>query len=276
MTELACQYTIIRFLPYAETGEFANVGIILACPEVGYIAGKVVALNRTKRITDFFDDLDAKIYREGVRYVRDEIARVRNFIAHVPGDRARVTSSAFHELARPREALIRCSPVRAVLTADPRAEIERLFGHFVERDFVTKEYQEELLTKGVGRLLKTAALRGFFDKGTVGDDTISVRFPFVGRTAGGAALAIKPLHLAKAEASKVIDHGGPWVDRVTRLKKHGLLPKVLFAVDCPPGGRQLRAAKEIVSDLEALGVEVTNVKDEQDILDFAGQARPEQ
>jgi hypothetical protein len=273
MNEVACQYTIVRFLPYAETGEFANVGIILACPETGFIGGKVVALNRTKRITDFFDDLQAKIYKEGVKYIREEITRVRNFIAHLPGDRARITSAAFHELARPREALIRCSPVRAVLATDPKAELERLFGHFVERDFVTKEYQEELLTKGVGRLLATASLRGLFDKGIVGDDAISVRFPFVSRQTSTEAMAIKPLDLAKAEASKVIDHGGPWVDKVRRLKKHGLLPKVLFAVDCPASGRQLLAAKEIVGDLESLGVQVTNIKNEQEILKFADQAR---
>ncbi|MGH8147921.1 MAG: DUF3037 domain-containing protein, partial [Rhodanobacteraceae bacterium] len=27
MNRLACQYAVIRFLPYAETGEFANVGV---------------------------------------------------------------------------------------------------------------------------------------------------------------------------------------------------------------------------------------------------------
>lgn len=32
MNKLACQYAVVRFLPYAETGEFANVGVALACP----------------------------------------------------------------------------------------------------------------------------------------------------------------------------------------------------------------------------------------------------
>jgi len=29
MKKFACQYAIVRFLPYLETGEFANVGIVM-------------------------------------------------------------------------------------------------------------------------------------------------------------------------------------------------------------------------------------------------------
>jgi hypothetical protein len=30
--EQICKYSIIRFLPYTETGEFANIGIVLYVP----------------------------------------------------------------------------------------------------------------------------------------------------------------------------------------------------------------------------------------------------
>ncbi len=30
--KVACNYAIIRFLPYPETEEFVNVGVVLACP----------------------------------------------------------------------------------------------------------------------------------------------------------------------------------------------------------------------------------------------------
>ena len=41
MKRFACHYAIIRFLPYPETQEFANVGVVLACPESGYFGFKL-------------------------------------------------------------------------------------------------------------------------------------------------------------------------------------------------------------------------------------------
>ena len=61
MNRLACQYTIIRFLPYAETGEFANVGIVLACPETGLLDARLMPTKKTGRITGFFEQLDKQI-----------------------------------------------------------------------------------------------------------------------------------------------------------------------------------------------------------------------
>ncbi|MGM0927683.1 MAG: DUF3037 domain-containing protein [Pseudomonadota bacterium] len=32
MKRIACQYVILRFMPYVETGEFANVGVVMIPP----------------------------------------------------------------------------------------------------------------------------------------------------------------------------------------------------------------------------------------------------
>lgn len=31
-----CNYAVVRFLPYRETGEFVNVGVVLYCREAGF------------------------------------------------------------------------------------------------------------------------------------------------------------------------------------------------------------------------------------------------
>lgn len=36
MNKLAMRFTVVRFMPYIETREFANVGIILICPKTGF------------------------------------------------------------------------------------------------------------------------------------------------------------------------------------------------------------------------------------------------
>ena len=276
MNDLACQYSIIRFLPYAETGEFANVGVVLACPEIGFLDAELMPIQRTKRITDFFDALDARIYREAIKYLRTELNQTREFVASLGATRYQDTAASFFELIRPREALLRFGPARTILASSPDLMLRKLFSHFVERDFATKEYHEEVLNKGVANILARASLKSYFDAEVVGDDTVSVRFPFVNRGQNGPTLAIKPLHLAKDEPSKIIDHGGHWVDRIRRLKKHQLIPQgVLFAIESPTEGRQLRAANEIIDDLRQLGTLVTDFNDEDAILSFANMARLE-
>ncbi len=54
MTRIACQYAIVRFMPYIETGEFANVGILLWAPKTRYLGFKLLR-RKHARITQFFD-----------------------------------------------------------------------------------------------------------------------------------------------------------------------------------------------------------------------------
>lgn len=60
MNRIGCRYAIVRFLPYAETQEFANVGIVLACPETGYF-GFRLEIRHTRRFTDFFKELCPRV-----------------------------------------------------------------------------------------------------------------------------------------------------------------------------------------------------------------------
>ncbi|SDG67878.1 DUF3037 domain-containing protein [Dyella sp. 333MFSha] len=267
--QVACQYAIARFLPYAETGEFANVGIVIACPELGLLRVKFAPLRRTKRITDFFEGLNPRIYRESLRYLEVETSRIASSLKNGPA----ATKMAFEELTRPREALLRFSSARAILSDDPESTLQTLFEKFIERDFATKEYHEKILNKGVATILAGAALKNYFDPEDVGDEDFNVRFPFVNSLDGSPLIAIKPLHLAQDEPSKIMDHGSHWVARVARLKKHGNMPgNLLFAIDKSEKTKQQRVAKEIITDLKDLGAEVVRVDDERAIVDFAQRA----
>lgn len=57
MKKYACQYKIVRFTPYVETEEFANVGVVLYCPATGVLDYKL-APKRFGRVTSFFDGMD--------------------------------------------------------------------------------------------------------------------------------------------------------------------------------------------------------------------------
>lgn len=275
-TKVACQYAIVRFIPYAETGEFANVGVVLACPELSFLQAKLSPISRTQRVTGFFHGLVPRIYREAMKYVRAEIVRVADAVA----EGSLPAHYAFDSIARPREALITFSQTRVILAESPAQALDELYERFIDRDFATKEYHEQLLTKGVNRLLTGARLRSYFEDRAVGDETFSVKFPFVSTNPDVPRLVIKPLFLAQEEPSKIFEHGGTWVQRIARLRKHRLLPgHTLFAVDIPMTGtgaaaKRMGAAKEIVGELKDLGVQVVQATNQRAVLDFAEQAKP--
>ncbi len=129
---------------------------------------------------------------------------------------------------KPRETMLRFSESRLVLADDPRAKLPALFQYYVERNFATREYQEQILERGVRGWLREAKLAERFHAGRVGNDEYHAQFPFVAGPDDKPEKIIKPLNLAHADAAHIIDHGGQWIVRINALKKRGLLPaKVL-------------------------------------------------
>lgn len=277
MTRLACQYAIIRFLPYAETGEFANVGIVLTCPETGFLDARLMPTKKTGRITGFFEQLDKKIYRDTLLYLDDELQRVRQMVCDAGGrDGGVLVKQVFAGLTRPREALLRFSETRVVLAEDPAITLDKLFARFVERDFASKQYHDKLLERGVREVLVRANLREYFKPAEVGSESLHIQVPFVHMRDGQPTHAIKPLDLNKEDPNQVYEHGGHWLERVRRLGKHELLPgAMLIAVNVPsPADTAVRrAADEIVSDLREARVMVAEAADAKAIVQFAAGVR---
>lgn len=273
MNGLPCQYAIIRFLPYAETGEFANVGVALACPATGYLDARLMPPRKTGRITGFFEQLDVRIYREAMKFVGEELVRIRDVAEGQEG--APLVRQLFEGLTRPREGLLRFGDTRVILTDDPEIELNRLFARFVERDFASKQYHDQVLERGVRETLRRANLRDYFRKAEIGNDDLHIQVPFAHLREGAPILAIKPIDLAKVEPNQIYDVGGHWADKIRRLGRHKLLPsEMLVAVRRPdPQEHKLRAAaEEILTDLRHAGVEVAEVDDVATITRFARAA----
>ena len=276
MNRFACQYAIIRFLPYAETGEFANVGVVLACPAIGYLDARLMPTKKTGRSAGFFEQLDKCIYRDALNYLDDELERIRQLVQERAGpNHAAIVQQTFAGLTRPREALLRFSDTRVVLADEPGTMLDKLFARFVERDFANRQYHDKILERGVREVLTRANLREYFKMAEIGNEYLHIQVPFVHLRDGQPVLAIKPLDLAKDEPNQVFEHGGHWVDRIRRLHKKHLLPdEMLFAVQEPgtADAKTREAANEIIGELRAEGVKVAVATDTKAIADFAKAA----
>ena len=275
MTKFACQYALLRFRPFAETGEFANVGIVLLAPEARFFGFRL--LNRYGRITQFFKELDKKVYLNGRELFKEELERFAAQLRKLALDGrktvpdVRLAVDLFAELVRHREAILQFDERRVVLADDPKAKLNALYDYYVERNFVSKEYQERLLEVSIRKLLIRAQVAENYRQEKLGDEDFAVNFPFVRMDKGHADRVIKPLYLAQSDTTKIINHGGQWVDKIRRLRKRQALPEsVMFPVTAPAvDTRAYRAFEEISEDLVAAGVQIVPAVSDQQILEFA-------
>lgn len=270
MKKLACRYAIVQFLPYPETGEFANAGIVLACPATGYF-GYQLETRRYARFTHFFRELDKAFYLRGVAALRDELDRVRRVLANANAD---IVREAFTALVHPRETILRFSDARAILVDDPEQALAQLYGHYVEHDFVTPEYHEQALEKRVHQLIKGLHLANPFREMRLGDDEFAVRFPLVQTVQEHPVKAIKPLYLAQDDTTAIYNHGDQWLSKLKRLYQRNRLPtQILFTVEAPERAddKRFKAFDEVVRELEQF-TRIAQVEEQSIILNFATAA----
>jgi hypothetical protein len=274
----ACHYAIMRFMPFAETGEFGNVGIVLYAPKANYFGFKLLS-KRAARITHFFDRLEAPLFRDCMRSAEVELLRIQDLINRA---NAAVTSQAsdsvtamhlWEEVIKPCESMVRFSPARMVLAKAPQDTVDDLFEFYVEHSFATKEYNEKLLERNVRNCLAEIGVKKSFQAVSIGNEEYKAVFPLVSLVNDKPNKIIKPLGLDYLQPEKIIDHGGQWRIKIEALKKRKLLPaSVLFVIngDLNDNYSTLgRARQDVIGGLREQGVKVSAENDRQAIISFA-------
>lgn len=270
-----CLYAIIRFCPFIETEEFANVGVIMMAPEYGYFTYKLMT-RRHARVTHFFEQLESNVFKAAMNNLAEELDRTHKMLKNRGFGQSRIKYDAdfdkniFTEIIRSRETVIKFSQMRGILASDPKRKIIDLYNHYVERDFVTKEYRETILEKNIRKWIISAGIASRFEKADVGNDEYHATFPFVEQKGAEFLKAVKPLSLVQEQPSKILDHGGQWLFRVQTLKRKNLLPKnILFAVEGPnESGPRSNAYQDIVGALEDFGATVLPYNQKNMIMNF--------
>lgn len=275
---IACHYAIVRFMPFVETGEFGNVGIVIFSPTARYFGFKLIT-QRVGRITNFFEQMDAQLFRASMCATREELQRVSNMLKGMGTDRRmraldrEAAIALWQEILKPSGSMVRFSDSRLTMAADPQSKLNELYAFYVERNFATKEYQEKLLERGVRGFLKQAQVLDRFHEQRIGNEEYNAQFPFVAlNDADEPIKVIKPLRLDHELPAQIIDHGGQWRVRIEALKDRNLLPShVLFAINGDALGEtaQARARRDVISSLKHLGVQVQQADDQEAVIEFA-------
>ncbi|QKK03783.1 MAG: DUF3037 domain-containing protein [Pseudomonadota bacterium] len=274
MKRIACQYAVIRFLPFVETGEFANVGVVLMAPDVAYFDFRL-ELKKTRRVTQFFHELDAPLYRAALREFDQELARVRDLVhdANVPAQQRRqLGQTLFNELTRKRGNLVQFSNVRAVLSKDFMHEVDRLFQYYVKRNFSSQQQREQQLEQRLRSMLQSASLADRFHARKLGPEDFSVQFPFVQSEGDHHLKAIKPLDFTQEQPKLILEKAAKWEFRVHRLRHLERLPeRLLFATRGPARKDRSRfsAFAEAQEMLAGTNAAVILADEREKLLEFA-------
>jgi hypothetical protein len=141
MKKIACRYALIQFMPYTETGEFANIGILLICPQTRFFGFKL-EINKYQRYTNFFRELTQPIYREATSAIEAELTRLQKTLITASPE---ILLNAFTAAIHPREAIIRFGEQRGRLVDSPDKALDDLFNHYVEFGFLSTQHIEQQL-----------------------------------------------------------------------------------------------------------------------------------
>ena len=139
----ACHYAIVRFLPFVETDEFANVGVVLFSPKARFFGFRLMT-TRHARVTAFFDQLDGKVFRSVMRQAQEELQRVADAFNALGTDQSlgafdhQAAFALWSELTKPLASVLRISEPRVAMAVAPEVKLQELFAFYVERNFVAK------------------------------------------------------------------------------------------------------------------------------------------
>jgi Protein of unknown function (DUF3037) len=117
----AFEYALIRVVPRVERGEAINAGVILYCQQYRYLGCRILLNEDRLRALDPATDLAA--VAAALRAL-EEGCRSGPPAEQPPGAR-------FRWLTATRSTIVQPGPVHSGLTADPAAELDRLFEDLV-------------------------------------------------------------------------------------------------------------------------------------------------
>lgn len=266
---MGCLYAIIRFAPYAETDEFANVGIVLCVPKTRFFGIKLVP-TRFTRVTQFFDDIDNKLFSATRNKIEQELLRIKNEVGYLSANQL---AELFKEITRNRESIIRFGELGSALLQTPANDfIDTLYERFIGRDFVTKQYREVAMVQAIRQTLRMKGTPTYVE-GKLSNELIEATFPFINND--NDSKIIKPLTFQQATTTKIIEHGEFWLWKIKRLIRAGSLKSenVFLPFEEPntPNQQLQKAYQDVVDEFNKINVQVNDYKDTKKLIEFATQ-----
>lgn len=250
----AMRFAVIRFAPYVQTHEFANIGIIATCPKTAYFDYKIET--RYQRLSQFFRYFRRDVYRAAIGAYCQELQSIKRGLQYATADQCRITLDG---LTAPLETIIQTSPVYASLCHDEADELNRLFDYYVHHSFA-RENHETVFTRQISDLVKKMKTAYPFREMKLGDSEYHVNLPLV-QSPDDEQISkiIKPIYLGQEDPTEMYQKADTWIARFQRLKKFNFIQRdTKIMLPYQPlehrNDKQNSALNHIVQDLQRQGM----------------------
>lgn len=264
-----CLYSIVRYAPYAETEEFANIGVVICAPKINYFDFLLTKRNDS-RVKHFFHD--DSIFPFAKDAIQREIQFAKAQALHTADPQK--LAQFFRYFTAKKESIFQFSTVRVVATGNPKAELHQLFNKYVNHSDFTKERREEVLAKELkGSLDRIEGLRNNFKQNSINGFYAKFTMPLVATRKNEILCAIKPLAFTQSEPGKMIEHSDTWIMRVTRAAEEEILniEDILFTIDLPekPSKTQEQVINIIRKSMDIRKINHVAASDHTETIKFA-------
>lgn len=270
MNQKAMRFVIIRFMPYIQTREFANIGIVLTCPKTGWFNFQIE--HRYARLGRFFKHFRADVYRAAVKTLTEQLNFIKQELHNKPAEQYRF---ALDHLALPREAIIQTSTVGISMASNEQSELNRLFAYYVEHSFATEGHEKTLINSIKKNVLKPLNLHIPFTQHKIGNDEYHETLPLVQKTHETKIYKIiKPIYLGHSSPADIYKKSDTWIGKFKRLKDFGFIGQdtEILLPYIPPEHKQENTDNALLSVLQALEshhLQLANHEDHEAIRRFA-------
>lgn len=274
-----CIYAVIRFMPFAETREYANVGIVVIAPKTGFYDFKL-APKTFARVTNFFDDLDGVIYKHALEGFEAELERIRNFLMnnHVNG---KELTDYFKEITRARESVLHFGEIGTLITDNVNVTVEKLYERFIGRNFThSKEYKEQQMIRVLRNQLVSSLPKNVkYTQQKLKAGMFDITMPLVNQINNNYRI-IRPLAFEQKNVLLAMEHGETWVNRLKKLINSRVIEadRALFALEKPVNRKLefMNVYENVYDEIKKLGAEVEDFSATSNIIKFAaGDLSPE-
>ena len=268
MNLLAYNTGTIELMPYPEHGELCVVGVFAVDVQNRKLHYRLLEPRRTKRLTGFFPELERRLFTRTLTGLHDEwqqLCKMINKGAHTQSFENYKISNGneiYAALTHAREGMVRQTARGTILTKDVEQWLDQTFKKMVLRvDLQHTPPEEQCLTTQITGLLRNWKLAKAWKEGRVGRDGYHAIFPFTykPKDVDKVQRAIKPLFLGQHSATKILDHGDMWLQKVRRLRHFNLAPEIIvFPVHRPSNDDAQRAdhAELVINDLKSEGAKI--------------------
>ncbi len=267
----AYNYSIIQFLPYLETGEFANIGVLVFSPRHYFLDFKL-APTHLKRVNNFFDKLDKTVYKEAINLFIEEFQLIQTITQNLAQDEF---LHYMQNMLVPKESIVRFSEIKTIMVDDNTAVVEQLYNHYIGRDFIhrRKQNREQMITAQLRHELKALKDIGIvYKKQDIKTNLRTVKnLPFVAEINKNLRV-IKPLSFQQQQATDVIEHGEHWLNRFDWLIKNKKInpENILLPVESPEKDKDLHIVfNAVMDDIQEKKIHVIDFSKRKEVMHFA-------